>query len=169
MKTRSILRLAAFAVILGILGYFTAVFANGLYISGTGHIIDTSEADNVVADGSDFTGLVRLIGDSFNSLLGFVILLISFTFITAVSVIFNTIFRFTAFRKSTVTDITEVNAAKYLFIGITAAAVAVSLLLTRFTCIIPVILYTGIWVLFTAMISYLPLKERCREGEPAEK
>lgn len=159
MKKHSMIRLAAFALIVGLSILFSISFANEIHISTMTKPVDTENMSDIQIDGADFTPFFRLLGNTFNSFMLFLVLVINLLVIAIVSIISCTVFRLAAIRKTTVINDTEMHIAKKLFYGSAGISVVSCLVITAFTYIIPVLLYIGIWWLNTALICYLPIKD----------
>lgn len=167
MKKTSLLRLAAFAVIAGICLIFTVNFAYTLSSELIRKPIDTENMSDVLVDGSDFTPFFRLLGNTFNSFFLFVYMALNLAMIAVVSVLACTVFRIAAIRRLTSIGSAEMDAARNIYFGAAGTAIVVSLVITRFTYIIPVLLYIGIWWLNTTLICYLPIRDHYREDDAA--
>lgn len=163
MKKRSLIRTAAFALIAGIFLLFTINYACCMAAEGTNKAIDTANTAEVMIDGSDFTPTVRLLRDAFNDFLAFIVMIVNIVAIALVSLICCTLFRITAVRRTTAIGNSEMNAARSIFFGSAGTALIVSLVITRFTSIIPVLIYIGLWWLNTWLICYLPMKDHYHE------
>jgi hypothetical protein len=165
MNKWSLLRITAFALVAGLCMLFTINFASSMVNNSIVRPIDTENIHDILIDDADFTPAFRLLGHSLNSFMAFLILVVNLVVIAVVSIICCTFFRIAAIRRTTLIGSAEMNAARSIFFGSAGTALVVSLVITGFTCIIPLMLHLGIWWLNLWLICYLPIRDHFREEE----
>ena len=127
-----------------------------------GNMVNTSDIDDIYVDGSDFTWAVRLMGYAANGaiLVVFVILMILFmVLITVATIIPIVLLRLLGLNKKYAVTEEEYKLTKYIYLTAIGLSLVISLILTRFTGIIPAVLFTLAWSL-VALIYVLGTWER---------
>jgi hypothetical protein len=151
-------------------GFSYEISRGGGTFSGlSGNMVDTSSIDNVNIDGGDFTWAVRLLGWATNGAIMIVIVILMLLFMvletvaTIIPVVLLRIFGLN--KKYEVTD-GEYKLTKYIYLIAICLSLVLGLILTRFTGIIPDILFTLVWSL-VALIYVLGTWERKKMYEAA--
>ena len=131
---------------------------NGL----SGNMVDVSNIDDVYVDGSDVTMGVRLLGLAANGAIIVVIVILMLVFMvleTVATVIPMILLRLIGLKKKYVVTEDEYIITKKIYIVAIGLGLVLSLCFTRFTGIIPAILFTLVWSL-VALIYVLGTWER---------
>lgn len=150
------IRLLLFVIVLIWCVYWGAGFSyeisrgGGAFHGLSGSMVDTSDIDDVYIDGSDFTWGVRLLGHAANGAILIVIVLLMLLFMVLVAVatvIPVALLRIFGLKKKYVVTEEEYKLTKYIYLTAIGLSLVLSLILTRFTSIIPSILFTLTWSL----------------------
>ena len=151
-------RIIVLAVILIVLSYWAAGSAYGIYTAGK--IEQLTNSGEVTIDGADFTPILDLAGYGANSFIGFLTSVAYGIVIAILSIILTITFRLIAIRNDSVISTLEKRATKWIFISILALSVIISLVITRGSVIIPLLIYSLTWALPAFLIYVLPVIKR---------
>ena len=131
---------------------------NGL----SSNMVDVSNIDDVYIDGSDVTMGVRLLGLAANGAIMIVIVLLMLLFMvleTVATIIPMVLLRLIGLNKKYVVTEDEYIITKRIYLISIGLGLVLSLIFTRFTGIIPAVLFTLVWSL-AALIYVLGTWER---------
>ena len=146
MSRPGIARIIVFSVILILLAYFSVGYTYETFnTSLKQQFIDVDDINNINIDGSDFTPGFRILGTGINSFLALMTFGTYAIVILVVSAIFIVPFRFIGLRKNSIVTDTEKKITKAVFAGAVAISIIVSLIITRMTMIVPLLIYTAMW------------------------
>ena len=125
-------------------------------------MVDVSDIDNVYLDGSDVTWGVRLLGWATNGAIMIVLVILLFIFMvleTVATIVPMILLRLIGLNKKYIVTEDEYTLTKSIYLIAIGLGLVLSLCFTRFTGIIPAILFTLVWSL-TALIYVLGVWER---------
>ena len=158
MSRPGIARIIVFSVILILLAYFSAGYTYETFnTSLKQQFIDVDDINNINIDSSDFTPGFRILGTGFNSFLALLTFGTYAIVILVVSAIFIVPFRFIGLRKNSIVTDMEKKTTKAVFAGAVAISIIVSLIITRMTMIIPLMIYTAMWAVMAFCIYVLAI------------
>ncbi|MDD6571240.1 MAG: hypothetical protein PUF12_02505 [Thermoflexaceae bacterium] len=157
MNREGIIRIVFYSIIVLILLYFSIGYSFEVYRSCS-PIIDVSGAHDIVVDDTDFSPLVMLLGYGVNGVLLFITQGLYAIIILIVSALFFLPFRFIGLNKKNNVTLTEYAIYKYSFIGALILSLIISAILTKFTGLLMIVLYNGIWAIGAFILVILPAK-----------
>ncbi|WP_026835160.1 hypothetical protein [Eubacterium xylanophilum] len=153
MKKEGIIRIIVITIIFIIFSYFSVGYTYDIFNSGVEQLrelhTDADSINNINIDGTDFTPVFRLMGFGVNGFLDIIEIMIYCIFafiIMMVSLILSILLRFIGLKKAKIVSEKEKIATKWIFLGFIIVSILTGLILTRFTVIIPLLVYTSIWV-----------------------
>lgn len=155
MNRGGIIRIIIYAFIIFILVYFSIGYSYEIYCTDSA-LINASDTHDTVVDNTDFTLIVMLFGYGVNGVLIFITQVVYAIIILVASALLVTPFRLIGLNKKRKIIQTEYAIYKYSFIGIFVLSLIVNSILTRFTGLLTVILYNGIWAVFVLLLVVLP-------------
>ncbi|MCM1494193.1 MAG: hypothetical protein NC089_00155 [Bacteroides sp.] len=158
------IRIVIYTVMLFIFVYFSIGYSYEVY--GTGSALSNpSGTHEIVVDNEDFTPLVMLFGYGINGFLSFFMQGMYAIIILIVSVLFILPFRLIGLNKKRKITQKEYAIYKDSFIGIFGLALMISAILTRFTGLLTIFLYNGIWAVFVWLFVLLPAKKLVKSSD----
>ena len=161
------IRIIVFALILIWCSYISIAYS--LEANPTGgfdNYIDTSDINDVIIDGADFTMGFRLLGHTLNGFLYFtmlILILVCLLVEAVLCVIPTLLIRFIGIKKTSTITPEEYKITKILYFSVIAAAFVIGLILTRFVGILITLLYTAEWA-GILLIYLLALRSRSRQA-----
>lgn len=158
------IRLVIYAVILLIFVYFSIGYSYEVYCTGSS-LIDLSDAHRIVVDNEDFTPIVMLVEYGINEISSFIMQGVYAIIILIISMLSMLPFRFIGLNKKRKITQKEYAIYKYSFIGIFVLALMISVILTRFTELLIIFLYNGIWAIFVLLFVVFPAKKLAKSGD----
>ncbi len=126
------------------------------------NMVDVSDIDDVYLDGSDVTWGVRLLGWATNGAIMIVLVILMLLFMvleTVATIVPMILLRLIGLNKKYIVTEDEYTLTKSIYLIAIGLGLVLSLCFTRFTGIIPAILFTLVWSL-TALIYVLGVWER---------
>lgn len=158
------IRLVIYIVMLFLFVYFSIGYSYEVY--GTGSALSNpSGTHEILVDNEDFTPLVMLFGYGINGILSFFMQGMYAIIILIVSVLFLLPFRLIGLNKKRQITQKEYAIYKDSFIGIFGLALMISAILTRFTGLLTIFLYNGIWGIFVWLFVLLPAKKLAKSSD----
>lgn len=125
--------------------------------------LDTENVSEVNIDGADFSPLITLMGYGINGILSVLTLVVIFAYLLFETVIVSVpivILRLIGLRRKNQLCSEEYALAKNVYFLMIVLSLTVSLLVSRFVAVLPVMLFTIDWSLM--MLIYVTgLKKRC--------
>ena len=158
-------RIIAFIIISIILSYFAIGYVYELYQSDINSVmVNTDEIKDINIDGSDFTPVFKLFGGGLN---GFILLItvgIDSVVILVVGLILSISFRVIGLNKNRCIGQEEYKIVKYAYIIILSISFLTGGISTRFSLIIPLILFNAIWGGLVFGFCVMPLRSRIKKN-----
>ena len=169
LDTPARVRLVFLALILVWCTYLSAGYAYEFSVPDNmkGAFLDVSDSKDVYVDGSDVTFAVVMLGMAGNLMLGvlfLIVFIIYFGIIFFASLIPVLLLRFVGLRKKYTVDEDEAYLARLMYFIFIGLSLVIGLILTRFTSVLPLVVYTAEWAL-VMLIYILGIRKRARENE----
>ncbi|MBR1797946.1 MAG: hypothetical protein IJ757_08075 [Clostridiales bacterium] len=169
LTRNSIIRIVVFGLMLLWFVYLAAGYSYDYYnLSVERALIDVNDIGDVSIDGSDFTGMFKLMGLGFNGFMTSFLYIFIGGFILVSSLILNLIISLIAIRKDSVVTDKEYKLSLGLLIGAIALGLVIDIVLTRFSVLVSFIVFTAAWVLPTLLIYMLRLRGKVPKPEAQE-
>lgn len=150
-------RVFLYFVIVSILLYLSIGYCYELCCFNSGFINDSS----IIVDGADFSPLIMFLGYGMDGALRTVSAMIYTVVILVASVVLVVPFYLIGLKKSSIMTKREYKVFRYSYIILLAVALAACVILTRFTGIVFVLVYNGVWAFFVYALIILPAKKMC--------
>lgn len=159
MRLEGKIRIAVSSVIMMILAYFATSYLYEFYQLGIKHfLVDTSDINDIIIDGSDFTPVFKLLGGGFNGILLVIITGVYAVIILIVGLILLIPFRLIGLNKKRCIEKLEYKIVKCAYVIILTLSFLIGGILTRFSFLILLFLLNAIWGLLVLTFCVVPLK-----------
>ena len=123
----------------------------------------STDVEGIYIDGSDFTGIFRLLSVSVNGMISGLMAAIYFVLMLFFSVLFLVPFRFIALRKLSAVTLRERNATLVVILAGTALAVLAALIFGGGAAASAILLFMVPTLLIEVLMYWLTLFFRCRK------
>lgn len=157
MNRGGIIRIVIWIVIVLILLYFSIGYSYEVFRAEAA-LIDPSDTHEITVDNEDFTPVVTLLEYGVNGVFTLINQAAYAIIILIVSILLILPFRLIGLNKKRKITRKEYVIYQYSFIGVFVLALMISVILTRFTGLLTILLYNGIWAVLGLLFVVLPAK-----------
>ena len=169
---KTYIRMIFFVLILLWVCWFSVGYSDEIYRGNlsaiTDNYTDPSSVNGIYIDGSDFTAIFKVLVFGSNAIItGMFILIICLYSIVVffAALIPSVIFRLAAMKRTAVITEREYRTCKYIFFGVLAISIIIGMILTHFTGLLYLLLFTLIWEVIVFLLCLYPMRERAKKAE----
>lgn len=159
MDRKGNIRITIFILICLFLAYSAVGYTYDLYTLDMNSLIVDNENVNVTFDGEDFSPIFKLMGYGINAFGAIVAFIVYVIVILVFSIILSVLYYFIGIKKIGGVSDRERYLTRRFFIVISIGSVIVGGIISRFSMILPLLIYSGIW---TAFVFFLCVRVNCK-------